>query len=415
MALLMTGCPSPGGGDTTPTGGSGGGTAGKPGGEGGGTKPPGGGGAKPPGTTTPPPGGGVSQPAVFTTTVTGSIQDKAFGSGLSGVKVSALITPVNSENKPAVSDSDGKFTLQVKHSGTFKLAMESTCYNSFTTADISASADGSHDAGAIGLTAKPEPTGAARYTFTPKGPAADKKFKLTVNCVREISNDEFNGVIATGIIRAKAADEGLTIAADARTMVTEISLPRTLTKIGDRGLLGHNLIPALTIPNNVETIGNNAFSSFGASIIPPGVIISFESSSRLRSVGDNAFGGSRLRDFSLPENLETIGQRAFHIADFRFSPTVPKTIIIPANAAKIGNEAFAALSAHVLGITEVEILSEKLAKTGSGPFPLGNNLFQNASSGITEIRLPQAVFDSYTATELSAIFGTALTPLLKPQ
>ena len=419
IALLLAGCPPPGGGDTTPTtggSGGGGGTAGKPGGEGGGTKPP--------GTTTPPPGGEVSKPAVFTTTVTGSVQDKTFGTGLPGVKVSALTVLVNPENKPAASDSDGNFTLQVKHSGTFKLALENTaCYEDLTTADISASADGSHDAGAIGLTAKPEPTGANRYTFTPKGPAAAKKFKLTVNCVREISNNEFN---PTGtIIRNKAFAEGVITAAAStasadigklRGMITEISLPPTLTKVGNNAFDRHILMSGtLTIPRNVETIGNSAFEGLGfnSSTKP---IVDFESSARLKTIGDSAFQVSRLRDFSLPENLETIGQWAFSGAGFDFSSTVTPTLIIPAKVSKIGNEAFGVLTASDNGIRVVEIRSNALAKPpgASAPFPLGNDLFKNVTR-ITEIILPQAVHGSYTAAERTTIFGSGNISKLKPR
>ena len=333
------------------------------------------------------------------TTVTGTVQDQTTKAELSGVTVSAL-------KSTTVSGPDGKFTLQVRHSGKFrkfKLALKSTCYNPLTTPDITAK--GSHNAGLITLTAKPEPTGTARYTFTPKGPPADKKFTLTVNCVREIRNNEFNTFITGGIILRKATAEGLT-ALEARNMVTEISLPRTLTKIGDGGLLGYSLIPALTIPNNVETIGSNALTASGVSLTP-GMMISFESNSRLKTIGNNAFESSILRDFSLPENLETIGKQAFRITTFKFGPTVPKTFIIPAKVANIYDQAFAALGTHGLGITTVEILSEELAKPAgaSRPFPLGDNLFQNIR-GITEIKLPQAVHDSYTAAERTTIFGS---------
>ena len=326
---------------------------------------------------------------------------------MSGVKVSALTTPVNPENKPAESGPDGSFTLQVKHSGTFKLALENaTCYEDFTTADITASADGPRDAGVIGLTARPEPTGTARYTFTPKGPPAAKKFKLTVNCVRGIAAGEFNA--SRGIIRSKAAAEGLgSTLASAINMITEISLPATLTTIGDEGFRSHvSVSGTLIIPNNITTIGTSAFQSLGVgSALPPAV--GFESGSRLTAIEQQAFEFGTLRDFSLPENLETIGQRAFRSTGFDFSSTVPKTLIIPAKVSKIGNQAFAADSASAAGFTTVEILSDALRKpspSAVAPFPLGDNLFQNRT-GITEIILPRAVHDSYTAAERTAIFG----------
>ena len=329
-----------------------------------------------------------------------------------GVKVSALTVPVKPENKPAVSAPDGSFTLQVKHSGTFKLALENTtCYNGITTADISASADGSHDAGAIGLTAKPEPTGANRYTFTPKGSST---FKLTVNnCVREITNNEFRG--DGPIIRAKAVREGVAGFASV-LMITEISLPPTLTRIGDSGFRNNNSIAGtLIIPRNVETIGNRAFQSLGVSLGTGSVMVNFESGSRLRTIGNGAFSLSRLQDFVLPENLETIGERAFEGTAFVLSSTVRK-LTIPANVSKIGDRAFGSTTASFnSGITDFEILSDALAKPAgaASPFPLGNNLFQNVT-GIAKVTLPQAVYDSYTKADLQAIFGSTFTNYRKP-
>ena len=349
---------------------------------------------------------------------------------MSGVTVSALTAPANPENKPAASDADGKFTLEVKHEGTFKLAVGNTaCYDDLTTADINASADGSHDAGAIGLTAKPEPTGTDRYTFTLKSPPgglpANKKFKLTVNCLREIPDDLFNAAAPGTIISGKAADEGVGVA-NASGMITEISLPPTLTKIGNNAFKGHRrVLETLTVPRHVQTIGNNAFEFLGTSLfVSQYVMVKFESGSRLKTIGQQAFQGTRLRDFMLPENLESIGPFAFFNAEFAFISITSETLTIPAKVSKIGNRAFSAVPNNPRGLTVVEILSDVLRKpstTAVAPFPLGNDLFQGRN-GITEIRLPQAVHDSYTAPERLTIFrlsgaGTAagISSLLKPR
>ena len=55
----------------------------------------------------------------------------------------------------------------------------------------------------------------------------------------------------------------------------------------------------------------------------------------------------------------------------------------------------------------MDIRSDRLRKPdgATADFPLGEDLFQNVT-GITEIKLPQAVYDSCTATEHSVIFGT---------
>ena len=70
---------------------------------------------------------------------------------------------------------------------------------------------------------------------------------------------------------------------------------------------------------------------------------------------------------------------------------------------------------RINGITAVDIGSDKLAKPAGATanLPLENNLFRGVTS-ITEIKLPQAVYDSYTKAELQAIFGSTFTNYLKP-
>ena len=355
----------------------------------------------------PPPGGGGGSTA-FTTTVTGTITASAAGEtssiDLPGSTVSALTTPADPANRPVTSGPDGAFTLQVKHAGSFKLKVGNTCSEPFTTDAVTASADGTHNAGALKLTLKPEPTGTARYSITQKSPGS---YKLTVNCVRTIGNNEFG---STGMIitAAAAAAEGV---ANTSTMITEIALPSTLASIGENGLGGHSSMSGtLTIPRNVTTIGKEAFSDLGAvnNTAPPTVV--FETGSKLTTIGDTGFIRSRLKDFTLPENLETIEVLAFFGVRFSFSADFSPsgTLIIPAKVSKIGNQAFRQAS----GITVVDIRSDRLAKPSGATanFPLGNDLFQGflATAGVSlaEIKLPQAVYDSYTAAERSAIFGS---------
>ena len=125
----------------------------------------------------------------------------------------------------------------------------------------------------------------------------------------------------------------------------------------------------------------------------------FETRSRLTTIGNSGFRQSFLKNFTFPENIETIEDLAFFTTEF--SPS--GTLIIPAKVSKIGNRAFMLAA----GITAVDIRSDRLAKpTGAAAnFPLGNGLFQNVT-GIAEIKLPAGVYDSYTSAERTAIFGT---------
>ena len=357
----------------------------------------------------PPPGGGGS--TTYTTTVTGTITASAPGEpssiDLPGATVSAITTPADPANRPVISGPDGGFTLQVKHSGSFSLKVGNTCSQPFTGAAVTASADGSHNAGALQLTLKPEPAGTARYSITPRTAGG---FKLTVNnCVREIGNGEFD---ATGaIITAKATAES----ANRFNLLTEIDLPSTLTKIDTNGLAIHSRISGtLVIPRNVATIGSGAFRGNATSRV---YSVSFAAGSKLKSIGSNAFQLNNLRDFRLPENLETIDATAFASAQFSFSTGFSSagTLIIPAKVSKIGDRAFARGSSGSSGITTVDIRSDRLAKPSGATanFPLGNNLFQN-TTGITSITLPAAVYDSYTKAQLQAIFGSAFTNYRRP-
>ena len=197
----------------------------------------------------------------------------------------------------------------------------------------------------------------------------------------------------------------------ANKMITEIVLPSTLRSIGKSGLAGHTRMSGtLTIPRNVETLAEEAFGNMAYdSPAPPAVV--FETGSRLRSIGDFAFFSAHLKDFTLPENLETIGSLAFSYVRFSFSTdfSSPGTLIIPSKVSRIGEQAFM----FSQGITTVDIRSDRLIKPDDGDFPLEDELFR-VVRGLTEIKLPQTVYNSYTKAQLQAIFGTAFTNYRKP-
>ena len=297
----------------------------------------------------------------------------------------------------------------MKHPGTFRLKVENTCSESFTSAAVTASADGSHNAGALRLTLKPEPTGTARYSINPKSPGS---YKLTVKeCVRGIGNNEF-GAAGTIITNVAVAEGGASL--DSTKMITGITLPSTLRSIGEKGLAGHTLMSgSLTIPRNVITIAKEAFSDLGLDNSTAPATVVFEPGSRLTTIGDIGFTRSRLKDFMLPENLKTIEVGAFFSVRFSFSADFSPSgiLIIPAKVSKIGDRSFMFAS----GITVLDIRSDRLAKpTGATmDFPLGNNLFRFAV-GITRITLPPTVYDNYTKAELQAVFGITFTNYFKP-
>ena len=355
----------------------------------------------------PSPDGGVvasSSSPTYTTTVTGSVTTSPPGESssinLPGAKVSALTTLPNSANRSAAAGPNGRFTLQVKHPGTFGLKVEHTCYKPFTTAPVTTSADGSHDAGALNLTPVPEPTGTDRYSITPIPPSLNN-YKLTVNCVRTIGNNEFS---ASGTIIT--------------TAIREIALPSTLKSIGKKGLQGHgDMSKTLTIPRSVETLGEEAFQGIRR-YNADGPTVVFETESRLKTIGVRAFAESTLIDLTLPENLETIENQAFFNVQFFLNTTeFPSgALIIPAKVSRIGTEAFARVR---IGIRALDIRSELLAKPPGAVsnFPLRNDLLGSGSRrspAITSITLPPKVYNSYDRADLQDIFGSSFSSYLRP-
>ena len=354
----------------------------------------------------------------------GTVRDGS-GAALPGATVSASTTPVTT----AKTDSEGVFSFQITHSGSFKfdLTVEKACYETATARSVTLTDNTPHDAGVTTLPLKPEPARESdRYTLTEK---ADGSYKLIVKeCVTAIPANEFStlnasaaGLTRSPILQRLATESGKAITA----VLTEIELPSTLKTI-EKGAFYRNTAVTgnLTIPRNVTTIGDFAFTLLGSGTFIGRVagtiassqapVITFETGSRLTSIGANAFNASgSKRALVLPEDLETIGNRAF---TFFVMPAAD--LVIPGNVSSIGERAFVSFDGINDGVT---IRSAKLAKVGTNS-PLGNNLFGSGTTGseprlstITTIKLPLAVYNSYLNTsstprsDLDAIFGSEIT------
>ena len=336
-----------------------------------------------------------------------------------GVTVSASTTPPVT----TTTDPNGAFSLQVTHTGSspFTLTAAKTCYETAPAKSITLTGNDPYDTGVTTLSLKPEPTEESdRYTFTQK---PDGSYKLTVKeCVTTIPQSEFStfdapsaGVTKSSILQGFATASGKSIT----VVLTEIELPSTLKTISKFSFWGNTAVTGnLTIPKNVETIGDFAFyelSNFNTGGRNPSNIassqaptITFAPGSRLRTIGEGAFRSSGSKSaLVLPSGLETIGAQAFRYFVMPFGD-----LVIPGNVSSIGGKAFSTFSGINDGVT---IRSEKLAKVGTNS-PLGNNLFSVPGSGtdprpstITTIKLPAAVYTSYSSAERTAIFGSEVT------
>ncbi len=110
---------------------------------------------------------------------------------------------------------------------------------------------------------------------------------------------------------------------------TNLTIPNTITAIGDRAFSNNTELISVTIPNSVTSIGNQAFnmcSNLESVTIPNSV----------KSIGSEAFRSTNIKSVSiLPESIEVISDYAF------FDCNQLDSVIIPNTIKSIGNAAFA--------------------------------------------------------------------------
>ena len=339
--------------------------------------------------------GGDTGPAAYTTTVIGTVQDKSTKIPLPGAAVS-------SSTATTTTDSDGRFSLQVTHSGSFTFTAAKTCYGTSPVRSIIAAGSGLHNSGLIELDALSEPKDNARFTLTRNsGTSTNLTYTLSLKCVQTVTEGEFAA--------SNAASSRLVgkLGTNPRKSVTAIELPVTLRKIEDRAFQNHDVVTGdFTIPAAVESIGSSAFTSIGKD---GQVRLRFVQDSRLKTIGDMAFASAGISAMPpLPRSLETVGLRAFENA---FTPDAGPSLSnfeIPENVKSVGNSAF---GSTVFSGT-LTIRSPHLKRTpaaGERKGRLGSSIFTKAFTDVTQeftrIVMPRDVFTSYTQTDLIAIFG----------
>ena len=107
-----------------------------------------------------------------------------------------------------------------------------------------------------------------------------------------------------------------------------ITIPNSVTKIGNRAFSVCESLQSATIPNSVKSIGDEAFSSckFLQSITIPNSVT---------SIGDEAFSYCKsLQSITISNSVTSIGDRAFSVCESLQSVTIPNSVT------KIGDGAF---------------------------------------------------------------------------
>ncbi len=138
---------------------------------------------------------------------------------------------------------------------------------------------------------------------------------------------------------------------DSHPSLQSITIPDSVTSIGDEAFLFCSSLQSVTIPHSVTSIGDRAFShceSFQSVTIPDSVT----------SIGDYAFSGcSSLQSVTIPDSVTSIGNWAFEYCELLHSVTIPdsvtsigdyafyrcsslQSVIIPDSVTSIGDSAF---------------------------------------------------------------------------
>ncbi len=178
-----------------------------------------------------------------------------------------------------------------------------------------------------------------------------------------------------------------------------ITIPNSVTSIGNYAFMNCSELSSITIPNSVETIGDYAFKSCSrlSSITIPDSVTSIGRSSfeycvgftsitipnSVTSIGDYAFSGcSGLTSITIPHSVTSIRRSAFEYCDGLTSITIPNSVT------SIGNSAFRGCS----GLTSITIPNSVTS--------IGGYAFNNCSS-LTTVTIPNSV----KAIEISAFEG----------
>ena len=168
-----------------------------------------------------------------------------------------------------------------------------------------------------------------------------------------------------------------------------ITIPHTVTTIGEYAFYFSSGLTSVTIPNTVTTIGNYAFyncSGLTSVTIPNSVT----------TIGYSAFSCcSGLTSVTIPNSVTTIGNSAFSLCSGLTSVTIPNSVTT------IDNFVFSSCS----GLTSVTIPNSVTT--------IGNYAFSNCH-GLTSVTIPNSVITignyAFSSTSLNSVILECATP-----
>ena len=227
---------------------------------------------------------------------------------------------------------------------------------------------------------------------------------------------EFIGYVKGTSLVTLTVNSGTEIPANAlsgATALTQVTLPTSITTIGDGALMGASALTKITIPAGVTSIGENAFSGCTAltGIYYLGTVNQWAKISGLSNV--MAEGRTLYIGNSAVTTLTISG--ITEIKDYAFAyQTTIKTVIIPESVTTIGEHAFIGCAIETATVPAELIGYVKGTSLVTLTISSGTEIPANALSGataLTQVNIPATV----TTIGANAFKGcTALTTVLLP-
>ena len=171
--------------------------------------------------------------------------------------------------------------------------------------------------------------------------------------------------------------------------LTSVSIPESITSIGESAFCNCSGLKSVTIPNSITSIGESAFRGCSG-------LTSVSIPNSVTSIGNYTFSGcSGLSSVSIPNSVTSIGSYAFYNCSGLTSVSIPnsvtsigesafcncsglKSVTIPNSITSIGNYTFSGCS----GLTSVSIPNSVTS--------IGNYTFSGCS-GLTSVSIPNSV------------------------